>query len=69
MIGNVVHPGLSNSQPLEASLDRLVEDSLVLTGSNGRLYIKADDLAPHRSGKLPSTRMSGTSSGSGGSWP
>jgi hypothetical protein len=40
-----------------AALDRLLDDELVFTGIDGRLYAKADDLTLHRSGKLRITRM------------
>jgi hypothetical protein len=39
------------------ALDRLLDDALLFTGIDGRLYTKADDLALHRSGKLRITRM------------
>lgn len=39
------------------ALDRLLDDELVFTGIDGRLYTKADDLALHRSGKLRITQM------------
>ena len=40
-----------------AALERLLDDELVVTGIDGRVYTKADDLALHRSGKLRITRM------------
>lgn len=40
-----------------AALDRLLDDALLFTGIDGRLYTKRDDLALHRSGKLRITRM------------
>ena len=39
-----------------AELDRLIDDRLVFTGPDGRLYSKADDLRLHGSGEQ---RMSG----------
>jgi hypothetical protein len=38
-------------------LDRLIDDRLVFTGPDGRLYGKADDLAVHRSGHQSMTRV------------
>jgi hypothetical protein len=39
------------------ALDWLLDDALLFTGIDGRLYTKADDLALHRSGKLRISRM------------
>ena len=38
-------------------LDRLIDDRLVFTGPDGRLYGKADDLAVHRSGQQRMSRV------------
>ena len=35
-----------------AALEHLLDDTLVFTGPDGRLYSKADDLAAHRSGAM-----------------
>jgi hypothetical protein len=40
-----------------SALDRLIDDELVFTGIDGRVYTKADDLALHRSGRLRIARM------------
>jgi ketosteroid isomerase-like protein len=40
-----------------AALDRLVDDALVFTGPDGRLYTKADDLDAHRAGWVRITRL------------
>jgi hypothetical protein len=39
------------------ALDRLLDDGLVVTGLDGAVVGKADDLALHRSGRLKVTRM------------
>ncbi|AXH91562.1 nuclear transport factor 2 family protein [Micromonospora aurantiaca (nom. illeg.)] len=40
-----------------AELDRLIDDRLVFTGPDGRLYSKQDDLHAHRSGQQTMTRV------------
>ncbi|MEV4756983.1 nuclear transport factor 2 family protein [Micromonospora sp. NPDC049559] len=40
-----------------AELDRLIDDRLVFTGPDGRLYSKQDDLHVHRSGRQSMTRV------------
>ncbi|MBC8988706.1 nuclear transport factor 2 family protein [Micromonospora chalcea] len=40
-----------------AALDRLIDDRLVFTGPDGRLYSKQDDLHVHRSGQQTITRV------------
>ncbi|MBF5030783.1 nuclear transport factor 2 family protein [Micromonospora sp. ANENR4] len=40
-----------------AALDRLIDDRLVFTGPDGRLYSKQDDLHVHRSGRQTMTRV------------
>jgi hypothetical protein len=40
-----------------AALDRLIDDRLVFTGPDGRLYSKRDDLQVHRSGRQSMTRV------------
>ncbi|MEV4691430.1 nuclear transport factor 2 family protein [Micromonospora echinospora] len=40
-----------------AALDRLIDDRLVFTGPDGRLYSKQDDLHAHRSGQQTMTRV------------
>jgi len=39
------------------ALDRLIDDRLVFTGPDGRLYSKQDDLRVHRSGRQSMTRV------------
>src|SRR5215470_1106770 len=40
-----------------AALDRLLDDSLVFTGPDGRIYGKADDLHLHRTGGIRIHRL------------
>lgn len=40
-----------------AELDRLIDDRLVFTGPDGRLYSKADDLQLHGSGEQQMSRV------------
>ena len=40
-----------------AELDRLIDDRLVFTGPDGRLYSKQDDLHVHRSGEQSMTEV------------
>ncbi|MET7472673.1 nuclear transport factor 2 family protein [Micromonospora sp. NPDC005686] len=40
-----------------AALDRLIDDRLVFTGPDGRLYSKQDDLHAHRSGQQTMVRV------------
>ncbi|MEU7758424.1 MULTISPECIES: nuclear transport factor 2 family protein [Micromonospora] len=40
-----------------AALDRLIDDRLVFSGPDGRLYSKQDDLHVHRSGRQTMTRV------------
>ena len=40
-----------------AELDRLIDDRLVFTGPDGRLYSKADDLRLHGSGEQKMSRV------------
>jgi hypothetical protein len=40
-----------------ATLDRLIDDRLVFTGPDGRLYSKADDLRLHGTGEQKMTRV------------
>ena len=40
-----------------AALDRLIDDRLVFTGPDGRLYSKQDDLHAHRSGQQTMNRV------------
>lgn len=40
-----------------AELDRLIDDRLVFTGPDGRLYCKADDLQLHGSGEQRMSRV------------
>jgi hypothetical protein len=40
-----------------AELDRLIDDRLIFTGPDGRLYSKQDDLRVHRSGQQSMTRV------------
>jgi hypothetical protein len=40
-----------------AALDRLIDDRLVFTGPDGKLYSKQDDLHAHRSGWQSMTRV------------
>jgi hypothetical protein len=40
-----------------AELDRLIDDRLVFTGPDGRLYRKADDLRLHGTGEQKMTRV------------
>lgn len=39
------------------ALDDLIDDALVFTGPDGRMYSKQDDLAAHRSGAIRITRL------------
>ena len=40
-----------------AALDRLIDDALVFTGPDGRVYSKRDDLNAHREGVMRLTRL------------
>ncbi len=40
-----------------SALERLIDDALIFTGPDGRLYTKGDDLAAHRSGAMRLTRL------------
>ncbi|MEO7963895.1 MAG: nuclear transport factor 2 family protein [Gemmatimonadaceae bacterium] len=40
-----------------AALERLLDDALIFTGPDGRLYRKGDDLAAHRDGAMRLTRL------------